>query len=300
MRLTTRGLQVGLSLAIALTAAAPGAQAADYGRGSVKDRGGVPVPAPMPVAETFKWYLRADVGGGLVTGGDPSATGNIYAADRDPLEGQPFGISSAWFNNGFDTFAMGGVGFGAYIGPRVRGDFTLDARTKSNVEMDGNYRYQADPNLYGGAIYRVDGRTQERIEVRDTVGLLNLYVDLAERGTRFVPYIGAGVGFSVRTVDRRHTTSETATDITDPLNPALVGTATTSPKIKTHQFVPAAAAMAGFGYTLDSGMVLDFSYRFAYIGSAETSMQINNATSRLSIDSTFEHALRAGVRWNVW
>ena len=300
MRLTARGLQLGLSLALALTAMAPGAMAADFNGGSIKDRGGVPVPAPMPIAETFKWYLRADVGGGLVTGGDPTTQGNIYGFDRDPLEGTPFGINSAWFNNGFDTFAVGGIGAGAYIGPRLRADFTLDSRTKSNLDMDGNYRYHADPLLYGGQVLRIDGRTQDRVEVRDTVGLLNLYVDLAERGTKLVPYIGAGVGFAVRTVDRRHATTETATDVTDPLNPVLVGSTSFSPKIKTHQFVPAAAATAGVAYTLDQGMVLDFSYRFAYLGSTESNMQVNGGTSRLTIGDNLEHALRAGVRWNVW
>lgn len=297
MRLTT----IGLTIAIALSAMAPGAEAADWnGGGSIKDRGGVPVPAPMPVPETFKWYVRADVGGGLVSGGEPSSRGNIYGFDRDPLDGQPFGINSAWFNNGFDTFAVGGIGAGAYIGPRVRADVTLDARTKSNVDMDGSYRYRADPTLYGGQILRIDGVTQERIEVRDTAALLNFYVDLAERGTRLVPYIGAGVGFAVRTVDRRHATTETATDITDPLNPVVVGTNSFSPKIKSHQFVPAAAAHAGVGYTLDSGMVVDLSYRFAYIGSAEANMQINGGSSRFSVGDNFEHALRAGLRWNVW
>lgn len=303
MRLTTRGLQLGLSLAIALTATAPGAQAADFSRGSVKDRGGVPVPAPMPVAETFKWYVRGDVGGGLVTGGDPSSRGDIYGFDRLPADGQPFGINSAWFNNGFDTFAIGGLGVGAYVGPRLRGDFTLDTRTKSNVDMDGNYRYMADPTLYGLTPLdqvRVDGRSQERIEVRDTVGLFNLYVDLAERGTRFVPYIGVGVGFAVRTIDRRHEAMQTAINSTDPLNMSLISTGLISAKAKSHQFVPAAAAQAGFAYTLDSGTVLDFSYRFAYLGAAETTLHFNTGTSRLTIDDNFEHALRAGVRWNVW
>lgn len=297
MRLT----MLGLSLGLALAATMPTARAADWEtRGSLKDRGGVPVPAPIPVPETFKWYLRADVGGGLYTGGDASAKGDIYGQDRDPLDGLPFGMSSAWFNNGFDTFAMGGVGIGAYLGPRFRADVTVDARTKSTVDADGTYRYYSDV----ASNIRVDGNAHERTEVRDTVGLFNLYWDLTERGTRFVPYVGAGVGFAVRTIDRWHTSSEIVTDQTDPLNPTLVTTRGRSGEGKAHQVALAAAAQAGFAYTLNQGMVLDVSYRFAYIGGVDAAMPIGNGStsnsSRLSLDDMFEHALRAGIRWNIW
>lgn len=296
MRLTTLGLAAGLALA----ATTPAAQAADLdGRGSLKDRG-VLVPAPIPVADTFKWYLRADVGMGLYTGGDPSAKGDIYGLDREPTDGPAFGIQSAWFNNGFDTFAMGGIGAGAYLGPRLRADVTVDARTKNNVDMDGSYGYQRDLTLSGGNIQRVYGLSHERSEVHDTAALFNLYWDFTERGSRFVPYIGAGVGFAVRTIDRWHTTDERLIDETNPLAPALLGVREFSGKSKAHQVSLAAAAQAGFAYTLNQGMVLDFSYRFAYLGAVDTATPINNVQSRLTIGDTFEHALRAGVRWNVW
>lgn len=286
---------LGLTLGLALAATAPAAEAADWEtRGSLKDRG-VLVPAPIPVPDTFKWYLRADVGGGLYTGGDASAKGDIYGLDRDPADGLPLGMSSGWFKNGFDTFAMGGLGVGAYLGPRFRADVTVDARTKSNVDADGTYRYYTD--LANGL--RVDGRTHERTEVRDTVGLFNIYWDLTERGTRFVPYIGAGVGFAVRTIDRWHTSTETITDET-ALPPTPAPRPGWSAKSKAHQASLAAAAQAGFAYTLNQGMVLDFSYRFAYIGGVDAAMPINGVQSRLSLGDNFEHALRAGVRWNVW
>lgn len=293
-----RRTMLGLSLGLALAATVPAVEAADWetrGR-SLKDRGGVPVPAPIPVPETFKWYLRADVGGGLYTGGDASAKGDIYGADRDPADGLPFGMSSTWFNNGFDTFAMGGVGVGAYLGPRFRADVTVDARTKSNVDADGTYRYYDD---LGPPALRVDGRTHERTEVRDTVSLLNLYWDLTERGTRFVPYIGVGVGFAVRTIDRWHTSTETVTD-ESVLPEVPVARAGLSGEGKAHQVSLAAAAQAGFAYTVNQGMVLDVSYRFAYIGGVDAAMSIQGVQSRLSLDDMFEHSLRAGVRWNVW
>jgi hypothetical protein len=58
-------LSPALGLAIALLSATTVAEAADWNGGSVKDgRGGILVPEPIPYAETFKWYLRADIGGG--------------------------------------------------------------------------------------------------------------------------------------------------------------------------------------------------------------------------------------------
>mgnify|MGYP000745242068 CR=1 FL=1 len=292
-----RQTMLGLSLGLALAATAPAAQAADLG--GLKDRG-VLVPAPIPVVETFKWYLRADAGGGLYTGGDPSTRGDVYGLDREPTDGTSFGVSSAWFNNGFDTFALGGVGVGAYLGPRFRADVTVDARMKNNLDADGSYNYQRDLTLSGGNIQRVYGLAHERTEVRDTVALLNFYWDFAERGSRFVPYIGAGVGFAVRTIDRWHATQETIVDETNPLAPTTVLTRGLSGEGKAHQVSLAAAAQAGFAYTLNQGMVLDFSYRLAYLGAVDAAMPINNNSSRLTVGDTFEHALRAGVRWNVW
>lgn len=311
MRLNKICLSLGLVLAIG----APDALAADWNRGggSIKDRGGVPIPAPIPVADTFKWYLRADVGGGLITGGDPTSTGDIYGFDRDPAEGPAFGMLSSWFNNGFDTFATGGVGVGAYLSPSFRADVTVDVRTKSNVDADGRYSYTGDPAIYdnplgSGYDARIDGTTRQLTEVRGTVGLANIYWDLAERGSRFVPYIGVGLGFVVRTIDVRHSTTEVLyNDSSSPVTE--VNRTYFTGKSKAHQLAPAAAAMAGFGYTLDSGMVLDFNYRYTYLGEAETSTAIaytasiggiENARSKLTIGDTHEHALRAGVRWNVW
>ena len=305
-----------LTLGLALVASAPGAQAADWNNGgSIKDRGGVPIPAPIPIVETFKWYLRADVGGGLITGGDPSAKGEIYGLDRDPLEGPAFGTRSSWFTGDFDTFAVGGVGAGAYLNSYLRADVTVDTRTKSDANVDGTYTYRGSPAVYdpgnNGTTVRIDGRTKEQTDVRGTVALANLYWDLTERGTRFVPYIGAGVGFAVRSLDRRHDTSETITDTTDPAGHFQTGTRTFRGQAKAHQLAPAASATAGFAYTLDQGMVLDFGYRYTYLGPVDFNTNINyspaingagntSSSSRLTIGDTHEHTLRAGVRWNVW
>lgn len=312
MRLQTLCLSLGLVCA----AATPEAMAADWNKGgSIKDRGGIAVPAPIPVQETFKWYLRADVGGGLYSGGDATTVGNIYGFDRDPAEGPPFGLMPAWFNGGFDTFAVGGIGAGLYIGPRLRADVTVDTRTPSKFDVEGRYMFRGDPAIYdnptgSGYEARISGHAREQIQVRTSVALANLYLDLAERGSRFVPYIGAGVGFGVRSIDRRHTTVETLYDLTtNSPTWTVVNQTTHSAKSRAAVWTPAAALMAGFGYTLDAGMVLDFGYRFAYVGEVDHTTNIGfgalingvgSGASKLSLGETHEHAIRAGVRWNVW
>ena len=307
MRLTKLFLLMGL----AVTVAAPTAQAADWDRGgSIKDRGGVPIPAPIPVMETFKWYLRADIGGGIVDGGVPSMSQNLYGLDRDPLDGPAFGATSSWFTGDFDTFAMGGVGVGAYFSPRLRGDITVDVRSKGDAHVDAAYSYMSDPAIYGGNLVQVDGATREHTEVRSTVALANLYWDLVDRGSsRFVPYVGIGAGFAVRNIDRDHETIEAGTDVTNPANPVLLGYRTFTGQGTGRQIAPAASATAGVAYNLSPGMVFDLSYRYTYIGEVDFNTRINfstpingqsSAESRLTIGDTHEHALRAGIRWNVW
>ncbi len=301
MRLSTKLFSVGLALATFV----PAAEAADWNRGSVKDRGGIAVPAPIPVVETFKWYLRADVGVGLTSEPDIAEQGMTFGYDRDPVEGPAFGMNPSWFNPDFDTFMTGGVGVGMYLTPRLRTDATFDVRTKSTVTARGAYSYRLDPAL--ALDRRIDGNVHESTEVRTSLLMANLYWDLAERGTRFVPYVGVGAGFAVRSVDRRHATQE---DMIDTLTGAGVGvTSNFEGKSKAHQLAPAVSATAGLAYTLDTGMVLDLNYRFTYVGEVDFSTNVaygeiiagrTGANSRMTIGDSFDHALRAGIRWNVW
>lgn len=309
MRVTKLFLTIGLAVA----AAVPAANAADWNRGSTKDYGGVPVPAPIPVMETFKWYLRADIGGGIADGPNASMSQNLYGLDRDPADGPPFGATSSWFTGDFETFAVGGVGVGAYFSPHLRGDITVDVRSKGDAHIDQTYGYWGDPAIYDpaatGREVHVDGITREHTEVRSTVALANIYWDLTERGSRFVPYVGAGIGFAVRNIDRDHGTYEVVTDVTDPDNPGVVAERTFSGQGTGRQLALAASATAGVAYNLSPGLVLDVGYRFTYIGAVDFDTRITfsepingqtSAQSKLTIGDTHEHSVRAGLRWNVW
>jgi opacity protein-like surface antigen len=257
------------------------------------------VPAPRPVPETFKWYVRADIGLGLQQAPSLSEEGLLFGDENGVVIGNPgpLEMESAWFNDDFDTFFMGGVGVGMYLSPRWRGDITVDARTATNADADGSYRYQliAPPGNF------VEGSVRERTEVRNTVTFANLYLDLSQRGSGVTPYIGVGVGFAVRSIDRDHTTTE----IVEDGGGVLVGPGNTfTGQGKAHQVAPAAAVMAGLAYSVSPGTVIDLSYRFTWVGSVDASTRISNGfdtyNSRLTIGDSFDHQIRAGLRWNVW
>jgi opacity protein-like surface antigen len=293
--MTLKRAFLGMGL-VCLAALSSPATAADWTRGANTAYRNMYVPAPRPVPETFKWYVRADIGMGLQHDLTISENGLLFG-DTPPTEAAaPFGMSSAWFNDDFDTFFVGGVGVGMYLTPRLRADITVDARTATKGDAEGAYRYEiaAAPGNF------VDGSVRDNIDVRNTVALFNLYLDLSQRGSGVTPYIGAGIGFAVRSIDRDHTTVESLDDGVNPPTPFGVYTGLG----KAHQVAPAAAAMAGLAYSVSPGTVIDLSYRFTWIGSVDMSTRISNGTdsyqSRLTIGDSFDHQIRAGLRWNVW
>lgn len=297
----------GLLLGAALVAGSQGAQAADVSyRGSIKDHraAGIPVPAPIPVMEHFRWYLRADLGLGIYSGGGGSESGLVFGGQDAASVGalNPFGTSSSWFSNEFNTFASGGVGVGMYLTPRIRGDITLDTRTKSNLIGNGTYTYDQQAFLPGPAPAptgrQIRGTYNDKTEVRDTSSLINLYYDLTDRGG-FTPYVGAGVGFVIRSLQRTTTTTEANYDMLTPV-PTLMSTTVTRGQGKDHVVAPAASLTAGAAYSLQSGVVLDFNYRYTYLGGVDAPSMINGSQSTIKVNDTHEHALRAGVRVNVW
>lgn len=292
---------LGLGLACLAAVSSP-ATAADWTRGANTAYRDMYVPAPRPVPETFKWYVRADIGMGLQQGLSISENGVLYGQNGgvplgDPLE-TPFGMNSAWFNDDFDTFFVGGVGIGMYLSPRWRGDITVDARTATSGDAEGSYRYEIWAPGPTGTF--MEGTVRENVDVRNTVTLANLYYDLSQRGSGLTPYIGAGVGFAVRSIDREHITTQVIDDGTPP----PINQAGYSGSGKAHQIAPAAAVMAGFAYSVSPGTVIDVGYRFTWIGDVDMSMRVTRGTdtyqSRLTIGDSFDHQIRAGLRWNVW
>lgn len=305
----------GIALALAVLAPVA-ANAQDYG--GIKDyRNGAPIPAPVPIYEHFRWYLRADIGGGFTSKPSVRESGMKYGTDPwQPLV-PPAAATDPWWVSGvgsvamkpghkadFDTFVAGGLGVGLYLTPRLRGDITVDSHTKGEVTYSGSHYYALHvlPAPTAATGYFIRGTTSEHVDVHTTTALANLYWDLTDRGG-FTPYIGVGAGFAVRQVERRHQTEEKMYDAADipaqgpgGVTPSRTYTATT----KSNNVVAAIALTTGASYAVSQGMLVDFSYRYTWLGEVDASMKVGSNYSRLAIGDVHDHTLRAGLRWNVW
>lgn len=256
------------------------------------------VPAPIPVPEHFRWYIRADLGVSFQSGSEISEHGMQYGyGDVDPTR-VPLGMDSGWFSRNTDTMVMGGIGAGLYFSPRWRGDITADVRQSTDSDGKGNRSYlEYDTTVPGYTGNRIDAATTDRTSVFNTVVLANLYYDFVDRGSGFTPYVGIGGGLVVRSIDREHDTTENLYDGSS----ALIGARTITGKGKSTQVAPAAAATAGVAYALSPSTIIDVNYRFTYMGEVDSSITLSNGTvSKISIGDAFEHTVRAGIRWNVW
>ena len=126
-------------------------------------------------------------------------------------------------------------------------------------------------------------------------GLANVYYDLISHG-RFKPYVGAGIGFVLNELTRRHRTSER---VVDGLGNTVNDRSFSAPD-KTHQvFNLAAAAMVGFTYRLYDSVSLDLNYRYLYMGGPEITEGVNGQTSTVSFGDMHEHQIRAGFRYDI-
>jgi opacity protein-like surface antigen len=249
------------------------ASAADLYGGSLKDALAM---APMP-APSAGWYARID--GGY----------NWYTNPTIDVEG-----FSATTNTSIDGAWSVGGGIGRYFGRGFRGDITVDHLFDSEVNGDINC------NCGGGYVGTA------KFDFSSTVVLANLYYDF-NRGGRFVPYIGGGVGFA-------H--NETSAGEVDN---SCVCVATID-KGSSNSF--AAAAMAGVAWRIRGGetryvgglkdepvavsggnaLYMDFGYRFLYLGDVKTGDLTWNSTN-VGVDPEVKnitaHEVRVGLRYDL-
>lgn len=284
------GALAGLVLALIPASVSAG----DYAHGSVKDAGGpagVPVPAPVPIP-VFRadYYIRADVGLGLNDSMSASEQGLVYGQDA----AGDVTVPGAWID-GDGTLPMTfGVGVGRYWSDHFRTDLTIDWMRQDAALIEGNLTYIRASD---GAEITV--ATNDKTTREGGIFLANAYFDFGGAQRRFAPYIGAGIGFALTSLDRNHQTVEQTCNAP----PCAAGTydavGSYTADNKSNVISLAAAAMVGFTYDIGNSMLLDLNYRYLHVGGSDSSLNVFNSHSTLNVDSTNDHQLRAGVRVNI-
>ncbi len=276
---------VCLAAAIAMLSGIDGAaQANDYARlapGVRMAGGGVPVPAPAPIPDSpARWYFRADVALGIPSDASIRESGLRLGAPPPGGSGT-FRTSPGWFKDSAEIYDGYSFGVGYIFSRAFRGDLTIDTRSEREFKAQGaRYTYQ---NPIGT---NITGTFSDSTKMQSVATLFNLYYDFHGRG-RFVPYIGAGLGFAVNDLNRNNSTVESG------------GLSFSGSESAT---VVSLAAMGtiGFTYNIDPTIALDFNYRLLFVGGSDISMPLNGRTSTVHIGDQIDHQLRAGVRFNVY
>jgi opacity protein-like surface antigen len=286
------------------------------GGGSSKNHGGkaVAVPAPVPYEEHYKYYMGAGLGWAFRSSGDIVSTGAPDFGDASDFRG-PGSIS---------LFA------GRYITPSLRIELGIDLRTEQKRARNNTLqatvigRHDFGPPfgvLPVANVYDVS-RTDE-IQIRNNTFMINAYYDM-NRGGRFNPYIGVGVGIAQMQLHRE--LRETIGDCTsrDPTNPDPTITfpcwATSGPsgspttgatRISGDSqtgYGLAASVMAGLTYNISSRTHLDVGYRLMFQGGKAAVLGdtlgscggCSRGTGTVEVESRIDHEIRTGLRWDLW
>ena len=281
--MTFRKAWVAAGLALAICSAP--ANAADFG--GIREIGGdvpvpVPAPAPVPIYDydldwSAGWYVRVDGGYNLFS--DPTIDSGGTITDTTNTS-----IDNSW--------SIGG-GIGRYFGGGFRGDITVDHLFDSEVQ---------------GSLYCECGDFlgDAKFDFSSTVVLANLYYDF-NRGGRFVPYIGAGIGFA-----HNETSSGTVDGACDCEGAIEKGS--------SNNF--AAAAMAGVSWRIRGGetsyvgglkdepvavssghaLYLDLGYRFLYLGDTRTGDMTFTSSPEVAepkVKNITAQEVRVGLRYDL-
>lgn len=215
-------------------------------RGSAKD-------APIPVS-AGPCYFRADVG--YSWSNDPSAKFTQTAAGVFVTDAVSASLDNTW---------LVGAGLGCGSGPRgIRGELMFDWHGSRDLS---------------GTVAAPQGGTVST-NVKTYTLMFNGYYDLGQ-WDRFVPYVGAGVGFAHNTVD----------DVTfSALNNRLSG---------DDRWSLAWSLMAGVGWQVTDRVTLDLGYRYLDMGKAESG-HIDTAgfwNPKVRLDDLTAHEIKFGLRF---
>lgn len=295
---------LGLATGLAMIVAAVPAGAADMG--GIKDyggAGGVPVPAPVPIAEyDAEWYIGIAAGGVL---SDSAAVTSVGG-----------GAGMVPVHEDMDKVLFGGISAGRYITNSLRMEVAVEAY--DDVELAGPVETyttstkSAPSEITDGTFdtNHYDVTRTDKVTLNRTLAMLNVFYDL-DTGTRLRPYIGGGIGVSWRQLKRRWTeTAEcvrTSNNVSDyPDSPCLVNTTELpseydeSGSDTTERFDLALAAMAGLSYEIAPGIVWDNGYQLLWEAAGiDIAAETVSGVNTVAYKDALQHHFRSGLRFNI-
>lgn len=229
------------------------------------------MPPPPPIEVGGGWYLRGDVGVGLME------LRKTVAVDVS-TPAAPYDYNRIQDNVGDQVFVGGGVGY--QFNAWLRGDVTGEYRTLTD------WRFVAEDRT-GGA---KGGYNLTTGKFASVVGLANAYFDL---GTWYgvTPFVGAGVGVA-------HHMFGSVTD--QGLGKYVGGFGYGGAQDKTNL---AWALHAGLGYAVSPNLKLELGYRYLNMGDARTGVVgcqpacAGNLKTVYKVTELESHDFKIGMRW---
>lgn len=245
------------------------AEAADMGQPRVVTY----APAEAPVAGG--WYLRGDVGVGIVT------QSSLYESS---IANPTAGTRSGWLNSSIDNATTVGAGVGYQFSDNLRGDVTLQYRTATSFQ-GGNYVTNLTTNATGENSIR--GTTSS------VVGLVNGYYDIVH-WNGLTPFVGAGIGVAFNRISATSTQQ-------GGFNPPEYGVY--PEKWKTNF---AWALHTGVSYDINTRLKLELGYSYLNYGKTGSGGLICygannppavNCNTTLQNRGLASHDIHFGMRW---
>jgi opacity protein-like surface antigen len=228
------------------------------------------MPVAVPVIEApvalGGWYLRGDVG---FTHQQVDGLDNPYWATAGTVT-----VTSADFSPSY----FFGAGVGYQFNSWFRTDVTLEYRAQSDFDGGDTYVNAVPAN-------GVNNFDSSKTEV---VGLLNAYVDIGTWGG-VTPFIGAGIGFGHIMMG----------GLTDNGFDSVGGQTSGSASSKSQNNL-AWALMAGLGYQVAPGVTLEASYRYLWLGDAQSGTltdSFGGTFGNLEYQNIDSQDVRFSVRW---
>jgi opacity protein-like surface antigen len=230
---------------------------------------------PVVVAATSGWYLRGDVGVGVMdfTQFDHSQTNAAFV------------WPASWqiVQKDIQDTTIFGLGVGYEVNNWLRFDVTGEYRTKAMFKATGSY---TDFCGGGGICFDVNSGNYSA-----AVFMANAYVDL---GTWWclTPYIGAGVGGAVN-------------HITGVQDNGIISNGTVGFGFAPNDVFNTTLAwnvQAGLTYNVTNNFKVDFSYRFLSLGSPQTGVVLCQNTASCpgafyTLKDMTSQDFRIGFRW---